>query len=120
MNASVTPQVGYTCTVGKGKTRWEIINISQGDVAMSKVGGDGYVNKWAKVGELTNVRPNDPDLTTLGQVLAARENLAKATKELDDRSRRHGKPEEINRLLKIVTDAAAWYDVTWTRHNQGR
>lgn len=120
MNASVTLQVGNTCTVGNGKTRWEIINISQGDVAMSKVGGDGYVNKWAKVGELTNVKANDPGLTTLGEVLTARERLAKATKELDDRARRHGKPEEVNRLLQIVTDAASWYDVTWTRHNEGR
>lgn len=118
--ASVTPHVGFTCTVGKGKTRWEILNISQGDVAMSKVGGDGYTNKWAKVDELTNIRPNDPYVTSLGQVLDARESLAKATKALDDRSRHHAKPEEINQLLKIVTVAAAYYDRTWTRHNEGR
>lgn len=120
MSAVSAPQVGNTCTVGKGKTRWEIINISDRDVSLSKVGGDGYTNKWAKAAELTNIRPHDPELTTLGQVLTARENLAKATKALDDRARRHGKPEELNRLLKIVTNAAAHYDDQWTRHNEGR
>lgn len=117
--APLTPQVGYTCTVGNGKTRWEIISISQGDVAMSKVGGDGYTNKWAKVDELTNVRPNDPEKVTLGQVLTARANLSTATRNLDDRARHHARPEELAKLLKIATNAVEYFGDLYTRHDEG-
>ena len=116
---AVTPQPGFTCTVGNGKTRWEIISLSQSEVALSKVGGDGYTNKWAKVHELMNVRPNDPDKVTLGKVLNARLKLVKATKALDDRARHHAKPEEITKLVRIVNDAAAYYNALYTRHQEG-
>lgn len=115
---TITPVIGQTCTVGNGKTRWEIIRIeANGTVHLSKAGADGYTNRWAEPQDLRNIQSPDDDFTTLGMVLAARDRLSEASKNLASIAARHGKPEAINRHLADVAEAASWYDVHWTNHN---
>lgn len=95
-------QLGQTCTVGSGRTRWEIIKIGQdGVLHLSKVGGDGYTNRWANPAEITNVQ--DRTLThTLGEVLAKRHEAAEAAALLSEQIRRHAKPSAVAQLKADV------------------
>lgn len=102
MAATTAPQLGQTCTVCSGKTRWEIIQISQdGVLHLSKVGGDGYTNRWANPADITNVQARA--LTnTLGEVLAKRHEAAEAASLLSEQIRRHAKPAAVAKLKADV------------------
>lgn len=102
MTTTTLPDLGQTCTVGSGKTRWEIIrHANDGTLHLSKVGGDGYTNRWAKPEELTNLQPRT--LTnTLGAVLDARAAAADAAQSLCDHVKRHAKPGALVKLKDAV------------------
>jgi len=102
MATTPTPQLGQTCTVGSGKTRWEIIRIeADGNLHLSKVGGDGYTNRWAAPADATNVEART--LTnTLGEVLAKRQEAADAAATLAEQIKRHAKPSAVAKLKADV------------------
>lgn len=117
MSSIQTVQPGSTCNVGKGKTRWEVIATERdGSVLhLSKVGGDGYTNKWAEVHEVTNVQDSTLSVT-LGQVLAAREQASKASTLLADQTRRHAKPAKLSELLKNTIQLTESYIELYEEH----
>lgn len=106
---TTTPTPGQTCIVGSGKTRWEIIRIeADGTLHMSKVGGDGYTNRWAKPADINKVQ--DSVLKhTLGAVLEAREKAATAAISLAEQIKRHAKPDKLDRLKYDALVAATTY-----------
>jgi hypothetical protein len=96
------PVLGATCTVGSGKTRWEIIRVEEdGTLHLSKVGGDGYTNRWSKPDEVRNVQAQTIK-HTLGEVLAARQEAAASAANLADQVKRHAKPLTIAQLLGLL------------------
>ncbi|AYN57834.1 hypothetical protein HOU49_gp46 [Arthrobacter phage Eileen] len=110
------PQLGDTCTVGSGKTRWEIVKVEEGGTFhLSKVGGDGYTNRWAKPDEVRNVQARA--LTnTLGDVLTARREAADAAKLLSDQITRHAKPALLAKMLDEVIVKARRYTRIYAGH----
>jgi hypothetical protein len=111
-----TPVLGSTCTVGSGKTRWEIVKVEEGGTFhLSKVGGDGYTNRWAKPDEVRNVQ--DRTLTnTLGDVLASRRDASDAAKLLSDQITRHAKPPLLAKMLDEVIVKARRYTRIYAGH----
>ncbi|MHC6592403.1 hypothetical protein [Arthrobacter sp. C152] len=96
------PVQGATCTVGTGKTRWEIIRVqADGTLHLSKVGGDGYTNRWATADEARNIEAQAVK-HTLGAVLEARAEAAAAAATLADQIKRHAKPTQLVKLQSDV------------------
>jgi len=116
MAATTSPQLGQTCTVGSGKTRWEIIRIeADGNLHLSKVGGDGYTNRWAAPADVTNVEARA--LTnTLGEVLAKRQEAADAAATLAEQIKRHAKPSAVAKLKADVEVKTNRYIRIYTGH----
>jgi hypothetical protein len=112
---AITP--GATCNVGKGKTRWEVIATEANGTILhlSKVGGDGYTNKWARPDEVNNVLDSTLSVT-LGQVLSAREKASKAATLLSDQIRRHAKPEKLTELLATSVQYTETYTSLYRQH----
>lgn len=107
---------GATCTVGTGKTRWEIIRIeADGTLHMSKVGGDGYTNRWAKPDEVRNIQPQTMT-HTLGAVLEARTAASAAATTLADQVKRHAKPATLVKLLDETVVKTRRYTRTYAGH----
>lgn len=106
---ATAPKLGQTCTVGNGKTRWEIIRIeADTTLHLSKVGGDGYTNRWAKPADLNNIE--DRALAnTLGRVLTAREAAATAAQALAEQIKRHAKPDALVTLQSAVVVTSNQY-----------
>lgn len=111
-----TPILGSTCTVGSGKTRWEIVKVEEGGTFhLSKVGGDGYTNRWAKPAEVRNVQ--DRTLKhSLGEVLDARRDASDAAKLLSDQITRHAKPALLAKMLDEVIVKARRYTRIYAGH----
>jgi hypothetical protein len=110
------PVQGATCTVGTGKTRWEIIKVQEdGTLHLSKVGGDGYTNRWAKPDEARNVQPQAM-IHTLGRVLEARAQAAAAATKLADQVKRHAKPAVLSKLQADVVVTSNRYIRTYAGH----
>lgn len=102
MAATTAPKLGQTCTVGNGKTRWEIIRIeADGNLHLSKVGGDGYTNRWAAPADINNVQDRALN-NTLGEVLAKRQEAADAAVALAEQIKRHAKPAAVAKLKADV------------------
>jgi hypothetical protein len=116
MTTTTLPALGQTCTVGSGKTRWEVIrHANDGTLHLSKVGGDGYTNRWARPEELTNLQPRT--LTnTLGAVLDARTAAAEAAQNLCDHVKRHAKPAKLSELQGAVVVTSNRYIRLYTGH----
>lgn len=111
-----TPKTGQTCIVGSGKTRWEIIRIeADGTLHMSKVGGDGYTNRWAKPADINKIQESTLK-HTLGAVLNAREQAAAAATSLAEQIKRHAKPEALDRLKYEALVAATKYIKIYAGH----
>jgi hypothetical protein len=95
---TTSPKLGQTATIGNGKTRWEIIRIeADTTLHLSKVGGDGYTNRWAKPADLNNIQESTL-ANTLGAVLTAREAAATAAQALAEQIKRHAKPGALRKL----------------------
>lgn len=111
-----TVQLGQTCTVGNGKTRWEIIRIeANGTLHLSKVGADGYTNRWAEPADLRNIQHRTMD-NTLGDVLTKRQEAADAAKLLADQITRHAKPAALVKLQDDVVVKTRRYTRTYAGH----
>ncbi|MET4094590.1 hypothetical protein [Arthrobacter sp. UYCu712] len=113
---TTTPKLGQTCTVGNGKTRWEIIRIeADTTLHLSKVGGDGYTNRWAKPADLNNIK--DRALAhTLGHVLLARQTAADAATALAEQIKRHAKPDSLRVLRDATVVSATRYIRIYAAH----
>lgn len=85
-----TIEVGMTCRLGKSKTAvlWEVVKAESenGDVQLSKLGGDGYVNKWARVEALVDVQPRLLPVT-LASVLEWQKKVRALGASLNDTGR---------------------------------
>lgn len=116
MTATTAPTLGQTCTVGNGKTRWEIIRIeADTTLHLSKVGGDGYTNRWAKPADLRNIE--DRALAnTLGHVLLARQTAADAAQLLAEQIKRHAKPDTLRQLRDTAVVSATRYIRIYAGH----
>lgn len=113
---TTAPVQGATCTVGTGKTRWEIIRTeADGTLHLSKVGGDGYTNRWAKADEARNIEPQ-AIRHTLGAVLEARAEAAAAATTLADQVKRHAKPAALVKLQSDVVVKSNRYIRIYTGH----
>jgi hypothetical protein len=113
---SPAPQLGDTCTVGSGKTRWEIVKVEQdGTFHLSKVGGDGYTNRWAKSDEVRNVQARTMT-HSLGEVLTARQEAAAAAQHLGDQIKRHARPSALVKMLDDVIVKARRYTRIYAGH----
>jgi len=81
---------GMTCRLGKSKTgvQWEIIHFDTSSltVQLSKLGGDGYTNRWAKCEELNDLQPRLLPVT-LAACLAWQRQVKNAAKNLEDKAR---------------------------------
>lgn len=107
---------GATCTVGSGKTRWEIIRLdNDGQLHLSKVGGDGYTNRWTLSHEVRNVEPQ-AIRHTLGAVLEARAEAAWAATKLADQIKRHAKPADLVKLQSDVVVKSNRYIRVYAGH----
>lgn len=107
---------GATCTVGNGKTRWEIIRIeADGTLHLSKVGGDGYTNRWANPEDLRNIEAQSI-AHTLGAVLEARTLAATAATTLADQVKRHAKPGTLVKLQSDVVVTSNRYIRVYAGH----
>lgn len=110
------PKLGATCTVGSGKTRWEIVKVEQdGTFHLSKVGADGYTNRWAKPDDVRNVQDQTLNYT-LGDVLATRRDAADAAKLAADQITRHAKPALLVKLLDEVVVKTRRYTRIYAGH----
>ncbi|MGV2855373.1 hypothetical protein ACNPON_17485 [Glutamicibacter sp. AGC13] len=85
-----TIEPGMTCRLGKAKTavQWEVIDFKPQSltVQLSKLGGDGYVNKWSTVQELIDLQPRLLPVT-LASVLAWQEKVRNLGASLSDTGR---------------------------------
>lgn len=83
-------EVGMTCRLGKSKTavQWEVIdfNVQSLTVQLSKLGGDGYVNKWSNPEDLIDLQPRLLPVT-LASVLARQEKVRALGASLNDAGR---------------------------------
>lgn len=110
------PAVGMTCTYGTGKTVWEIVKIqNDGTLHLSKVGGDGYTNRWARPDEIRNLKSQDIEVI-LATVLDQRAEAAQAASVLADSIKRHVKPAKLEKLISAATSAAIQYQHLYERH----
>lgn len=53
---ATTIGVGATCRIGKGKTLWEVIKITGGELRLSALGKGGYVNRNANTADVNDVQ----------------------------------------------------------------
>lgn len=103
---------GMTCRLGKSKTsvQWEVIKYDAKSltVQLSKLGGDGYVNKWAKTEELKDLQPRLLPVT-LASVLEWQATLRTLSASLADAGRFFTNTEKCLALAsKIKANAEAF------------
>lgn len=104
---------GMTCRLGKSKTsvQWEVIhyNAQSLQVQLSKLGGDGYVNKWANAQDLKDLQPRLLPVT-LASVLEWQETLRALSVSLADAGRFFANTEKCLGLAsKINANAEAFH-----------
>lgn len=106
-----TIEVGMTCRLGKSKTavQWEVIGYAEAPnrVSLSKLGGDGYVNKTVNGEALLDLRPRLLEVA-LADVLEWQGKVRLAAQNLSDRSRFFSAAEECEaagRKLAVYTEA---------------
>lgn len=115
--STLTPAVGMTCTFGTGKTVWEIVKIENSgkQLHLSKVGGDGYTNRWAAPDEIRNLTPQTVKVN-LATVLEKRAAAAHAAGVLGDQIKRHAKPAKVLELLHTSHRLADEYLNLYAEH----
>lgn len=79
---------GVTARTGKSKAaaRWEVLFVDGDSVHLSKLGGDGYVNKRAKIADLLDVQEQRTSVT-LATVIGLRDKVRAAGAAINDRAR---------------------------------
>lgn len=114
--AGVTPKVGSTCRIGKGKTLWEIIAVNGEDLYLSALGRGGFVNRSAKASEVTDVQPGTM-VFSLTTVLHERDMARAKAHALWDRLR-FSDPGSIYRLTDEAEEAARSYASVCAGHSR--
>ena len=105
-----TINLGDTCRLGKSKNGvlWTVIGKpdAEGMVSLSKLGGDGYVNKTAHVDDMRDVQPNQLE-TMLWEVLAYQEQVRGYSETIKDRARFFKGKDEVARLASLLLDSSS-------------
>jgi len=113
MNSLIVP--GSTCrlSASKGATVWEIQHIDTrrygGDkdsVYLSKLGGDGYVNKSAKIDDLLDLEAQKLEVG-LYQVLALRDEIRTRTDGIKDKARFITQADKVLEMTDQLGSVAA-------------
>ncbi|MGQ3384458.1 hypothetical protein [Glutamicibacter sp. TV12E] len=101
--------IGSTARLGKSKTStlWEVIKVEAGTgmVSLSKLGGDGYVNKYAHVDELRDVGERLLEVT-LADCLALQTSVQNWGRTITDRARFFSNSGEVHDTVAKVADTS--------------
>lgn len=104
-----TIEVGMTCRLGKSKTAvlWEVIKVERKDehVQLSKLGGDGYVNKHAKIADLKDIGERLLGVT-LADCLDLQNRARKLGHSINDTARFFDNSDKVRTLTAQLTDTA--------------
>lgn len=94
-------EVGMTCRLGKSKTavQWEVIGYLEAEqrVNLSKLGGDGYVNKSAALTEIIDLQPRLLDVCLI-DVLEKQRSVRALASSISDRARFFAHAEEASTI----------------------
>jgi len=106
-------RIGSTARLGKSKTStlWEVIKVDTGTgmVSLSKLGGDGYVNKYAHIDELRNVGPRLLEVT-LADCLALQTSVQNWGRTITDRARFFANSGEVHdSVAKVADTTERWH-----------
>lgn len=109
MSTTPTLSRGMTARIGKGRTaiQWEVLAIEGDRAHLTKLGGDGYVNKWEAPESLNRIEPQLLEVT-LGEVLAIKADLARWNGALTE-ALRGLSPERAQKASTQILDATARY-----------
>lgn len=110
MSTTPTLSRGMTARIGKGRTaiQWEVLAINGDQASLSKLGGDGYVNKTVRQDELNRIEPQLLEVT-LGEVLAIKAELARWNEALTTGLRGGFHPERVQKASTQILEHTSQY-----------
>lgn len=104
-----TIEPGMTCRLGKAKTsvQWEVLKLGMtpGHVNLSKLGGNGYVNKTARIEDLKDLQPRLLKVT-LAHCLDLQDSIRKLGHSINDTARFFDNSDKVRTLTAQLTDTA--------------
>ena len=107
-----TPTPGATCRLSRAKsaTVWEIqtVNHEKNSVYLSKLGGDGFVNKSAYVEDLLDLEPQKLDVA-LYEVLDIKKQIEFYSASIKDKARFINQAEDVHHMASNLMHLAVRY-----------
>lgn len=108
MSQDLSP--GMTARIGKSRTaiQWEVLAFEGHQVRLTKLGGDGYVNKSVAPAELNRIEPQLLEVT-LGDVLAIKDELTRWNAALTAGLRSGLHPERVQKASTNILECTTRY-----------
>ncbi|WP_417372983.1 hypothetical protein [Glutamicibacter protophormiae] len=115
-------EIGMTCRLGKSKTsvEWEVVAVlpDMERVHVSKLGGDGYVNKSVAPADMRDVQPRKLPVC-LAHVLDWQTKVRNLAATVQDRARFFDSVAEVSTLSRQAANAADAFEKSAAGYYKG-